>query len=195
MGERAVLFKEKINYKEAGGSGGFAAHIDASAYTHAGAVRHQTFLMAVNDMDMGNGCLEVVAGSHKEEIPLGADRCIDKNWEEAQTWVPVPMPAGALLLFGSYLAHRSGPNASPRPRSAIYATYNGASEGDKHDAYYAHRRRAWPPTSERVPGVDYTEGALTYAYGSPMTGGVVAIDAHLARKTEAVQRVMEIIQA
>lgn len=29
MGERAVLFKEKINYKEAGGSGGFDAHIDA----------------------------------------------------------------------------------------------------------------------------------------------------------------------
>lgn len=29
MGEQAVLFKEKINYKEAGGSGGFDAHIDA----------------------------------------------------------------------------------------------------------------------------------------------------------------------
>lgn len=29
MGEPAVLFKEKINYKEAGGSGGFDAHIDA----------------------------------------------------------------------------------------------------------------------------------------------------------------------
>lgn len=29
MGEDAILFKEKINYKEAGGSGGFDAHIDA----------------------------------------------------------------------------------------------------------------------------------------------------------------------
>lgn len=74
MGERALLFKEKINYKEAGGSGGFDAHIDSTAYNHAGAVKHQTFLMAVNDMDMNNGCLEVVPGSHKQTIPLAANR-------------------------------------------------------------------------------------------------------------------------
>jgi ectoine hydroxylase-related dioxygenase (phytanoyl-CoA dioxygenase family) len=44
------------------------------AYNHAGAVKHQTFLMAVNDMDIKNGCLEVVPGSHKEKIPLGANK-------------------------------------------------------------------------------------------------------------------------
>jgi len=195
MGERAVLFKEKINYKEAGGSGGFDAHIDASAYNHAGAVKHQTFLMAVNDMDMSNGCLEVVPGSHKMTIPLAPNRCIDPTWESQQTWVPVPMPAGALLVFGSYLAHRSGPNSSPRPRYAIYATYNGISEGDKHDSYYAHRRKVWPPTSERVPGVDYTEGALTYGYGSPMTGGKTAIDAHLAKNKDKVDQIFTMIEA
>ena len=78
----------EINYKEAGGSGGFDAHIDStyvstgddkeklieSAYKHAGAINHQTFLMAVNDMDMSNGCLEVVPGSHKEQVPLGANK-------------------------------------------------------------------------------------------------------------------------
>jgi ectoine hydroxylase-related dioxygenase (phytanoyl-CoA dioxygenase family) len=44
------------------------------AYNHAGAVNHQTFLMAVNDMDMNNGCLEVVPGSHKQQVPLGANK-------------------------------------------------------------------------------------------------------------------------
>ncbi|ORY29323.1 hypothetical protein BCR39DRAFT_532323 [Naematelia encephala] len=175
MGQRAVLFKEKINYKEAGGSGGFDAHIDASAYNHAGANKHQTFLMAVNDMDMSNGCLEVVPGSHKLTIPLAPNRCIDPTWEAKQTWVPVPMPAGAMLLFGSYLAHRSGANSSPKPRAAIYATYNGISEGDNHDSYYVHRRKLWPPTSERVPGEKYSEGAMIYAYGSPMSGGKESI--------------------
>ncbi|KAL1407796.1 hypothetical protein Q8F55_007231 [Vanrija albida] len=192
MGEPAVLFKEKINYKEPGGSGGFDAHIDASAYNHAGAVKHTTFLMAVDAMDLANGCLEVVVGSHRETIPLAANRCIDPEWEKNATWTPVPLPAGALLVFGSYLAHRSGPNSSPRARAAIYATYNGISEGDKHDAYYAHRRAAWPPSDERVPGVDYTEGALTYAYGSPMTGGTALIDAKLAAdKVDGVMRLME----
>ncbi|BEJ15693.1 hypothetical protein CspHIS471_0502980 [Cutaneotrichosporon sp. HIS471] len=195
MGERAVLFKEKINYKEAGGSGGFDAHIDASAYNHAGACNHQTFLMAVNDMDMSNGCLEVVPGSHKDEIPLGANRCIDPEWEAKHNWVPVPMPAGALLVFGSYLAHRSGPNSSPRPRAAIYATYNGVSEGDKHDSYYVHRRKAWPPTSERIAGVDYTEGALTYAFGSPMSGGKDMIDTKLAKDQATVNKLFNMIVA
>ena len=75
--------------------------------------------------------------------------------------MPIPCKAGTLLVFGSYLAHRSGPNSSSRPRAAIYATYNGISEGDKHDSYYVHRRKAWPPTFERDPTVDYTEGAIT----------------------------------
>ena len=176
MGERAILFQEKINYTEPGGSGGFDAHIDSTAYNHAGAVRHQTFLMAVDDMTPENGCLDVVPGSHKVQVPIAADKCIAKDWEAAQTWVPVPMKAGDLLVFGSYLAHRSGPNNSPRPRAAIYATYNGESEGDKHDSYYAHRRRVWPPTKERVPGVDYSEGAMTYAFGSPMAGGKEMIE-------------------
>ncbi|RSH80152.1 hypothetical protein EHS25_007257 [Saitozyma podzolica] len=197
MGEQAVLFKEKINYKEAGGSGGFDAHIDANAYNHAGAVKHLTFLIAVNDMDMSNGCLEVVQGSHKEEVPLAANKCIEPAWEAKHTWVPVPMPAGSLLVFGSYLAHRSGPNSSPKPRAAIYATYNGISEGDKHDAYYAHRRKAWPPTFERVPGVDYTEGAITYAFGSPMTGGKEAIDRQIksAKTSETIDQLFNLLKA
>jgi hypothetical protein len=104
------------------------------------------------------------------------------------------MPAGALLLFGSYLAHRSGPNSSPRPRYALYATYNGSSEGDNHDAYYAHRRKIWPPTAERVAGVDYTEGALTYGYGSPMTGAKEMIYAKLAQHKATVDQIFAIIQ-
>jgi ectoine hydroxylase-related dioxygenase (phytanoyl-CoA dioxygenase family) len=95
--------------------------------------------MAVNDMDMNNGCLEVVPGSHKQQVPLGANKvrnhltfqrqtngqCIEPSWEAKQTWVPVPMSAGSILVFGSYLAHRSGPNSSQKPRAAIYATVCG----------------------------------------------------------------------
>jgi ectoine hydroxylase-related dioxygenase (phytanoyl-CoA dioxygenase family) len=106
------------------------------AYNHVGAVNHQTFLMAVNDTDMNNGCLEVVPGSHKQQVPLGANKvslpsdirldadvqCIEPAWEAKQTWIPVPMSAGSILVFGSYLAHRSGPNSSQKPRAAIYAT-------------------------------------------------------------------------
>jgi hypothetical protein len=75
---------------------------------------------------------------------------------------------GDILLFGSYLAHRSGPNRSSKDRKAIYATYNSTSEGELHDKYYQDRRELWPATHLRKEGVSYEEGRERYAYGSPM---------------------------
>ena len=166
-GDDMVLFKEKINYKLAG-SGGFAPHIDANAYTHIKDVKHLTILLAVDTTDMTNGGLEVVDGSHKMNCPIAADNCLEPGWIKAQTWTPVELEPGQLLVFGSYLAHRSGANTSTKDRKAIYATYNRLSEGDLHDQYYARRTKEWPATHMRVQGEDYTEGSHRYAFGSPM---------------------------
>ena len=73
-----------------------------------------------------------------------------------------------MLVFGSYLAHRSGANKSQSDRKAIYATYNLASEGDLHDPYYADRAIKWPATHMREAGNKYEAGAMTYGFGSPM---------------------------
>ncbi|QKX63780.1 uncharacterized protein TRUGW13939_10951 [Talaromyces rugulosus] len=166
-GEKMLLFKEKINYKLAG-SGGFDPHIDANAYTHVKNIKHLTILAAVDEMNSENGGLDVVEGSHREHVPLGSDRCIGPSWVESHTWVPCNLSPGDILLFGSYLAHRSGPNRSSKDRKAIYATYNSASEGELHDKYYQDRRELWPATHLRKEGVSYEEGRERYAYGSPM---------------------------
>lgn len=83
--------------------------------------------MSVEPATMSNGCLEVVAGSHKSKIPLGEDRCITPAWCEDHEWLPVELETGEFLVFGSHLAHRSGPNNSDLGRAAIYATYNADS--------------------------------------------------------------------
>ena len=75
---------------------------------------------------------------------------------------------GDILIFGSYLAHRSGANGSSKDRRAIYATYNCAAEGNLHDQYYADRREVWPATHMRKNGLSYEEGRARYAFGSPM---------------------------
>ncbi|KAF3903895.1 hypothetical protein ABW20_dc0109030 [Dactylellina cionopaga] len=166
--EPMLLFKEKINYKLAG-SGGFAPHIDAVAYTHIKNVKHLTILLAVDDLNMTNGGLEVVDASQDMTVPINKDdNCIQRTWVESQTWTPVDLEAGQLLIFGSYLAHRSGPNNSAKDRKAIYATYNYAREGDLHDQYYEDRKKLWPPTYLRKEGEKYEEGALRYGFGSPM---------------------------
>jgi len=166
-GEDMLLFKEKINYKLAG-SGGFAAHIDSTAYTHIKNIKHLSILLAADPSNPDNGGLDVVEGSHLMNIPISSDNCIDKEWVAKQTWTPVDLKPGELLIFGSYLAHRSSANRSTQDRKAIYATYNCASEGDLHDDYYEHRRRVWPPVQLRGDESQYAEGALRYGYGSPM---------------------------
>ena len=166
--EPMVLFKEKINYKLAG-SGGFDPHIDATAYTHIKDVKHLTILLAVDATNMSNGGLEVVEGSHAMNVPINPqDNCIEPTWVKSQTWIPVELTPGELLIFGSYLAHRSGTNESHKDRKAIYATYNCTSEGDLHDKYYEDRAVVWPATHMRAEGEKYETGRLRYGFGSPM---------------------------
>jgi len=92
-GEDMLLFKEKINYKLAG-SGGFAPHIDATAYTHVKDIGHLTILLAVDESNMTNGGLEVVDASHAMSVPLGSDNCIAPEWVKEQMWVPVELEPG-----------------------------------------------------------------------------------------------------
>ncbi|KAJ6070980.1 Phytanoyl-CoA dioxygenase [Penicillium canescens] len=167
-GEEMLLFKEKINYKLAG-SGGFDPHIDANAYTHVKNINHLTILTAVDGMNSANGGLEVVDGSHRMDIPLGSDRCIEPTWVKMNTWTPAELESGDILIFGSYLAHRSGANTSPKDRRAIYATYNCAAEGSLHDQYYLDRQKLWPATHMRKEGESYEEGRARYTFGSPMS--------------------------
>ncbi|KAK1061774.1 hypothetical protein LTR74_010791 [Friedmanniomyces endolithicus] len=166
-GEDMLLFKEKINYKLAG-AGGYAAHIDSSAYTHVKKIKHLAVNIAVDRMTPSNGGLEIVKGSHKMHVPIAADNCIEPAWIASQAWIPVELAAGDALIFGSSLAHRSAANTSRQDRKALYATYNCASEGDLHDEYYARRKVEWPPTHLRKAGETFEDGALRYGYGSPM---------------------------
>jgi ectoine hydroxylase-related dioxygenase (phytanoyl-CoA dioxygenase family) len=152
--ERGVaLFKDKINYKLAAGNG-FKAHLDAPAYSHITSettpekeIEHITANFAVDAATLSNGCIEVVPGSHLVDVPLiPGGGAIDPEWESQQTWVPVPLEPGDLLIFGSVLAHRSGENSTGGERKSVYATYYLRKEGEGlREAYYKDRRERFPP--------------------------------------------------
>ncbi|MGP6174822.1 phytanoyl-CoA dioxygenase family protein [Corynebacterium sp. A21] len=139
LGGRAVLYKEKINYKHPGG-GGFAAHQDALAYPHIPV--SVSCLLAVDDATLGNGCLEFVGGQHGQLLPTDGDGCVDPDLAESLVWKPLPVPAGSLVWFHSHTPHRSGANSSDASRRALYLTYNAATLGDLRAAYYADKRSA-----------------------------------------------------
>ena len=137
LGEPALLYKEKINYKLAGGAG-FAPHQDKPAYPFVDQVL--SVMVAIDDATIANGCLEVVDGFHGDVLAQDDRGCIDAGVVENLTWTPVEMVAGDCLFFHALAPHRSGPNTSDRDRRALFPTYNGASEGDLRDAYYEAKR-------------------------------------------------------
>src|SRR5262245_19822865 len=72
LGERAVLYKEKINYKLPGGAG-YAPHQDAPAYPLVAS--HVSAMVAIDDADADNGGLEVVSDSFDRRLPSDERRC------------------------------------------------------------------------------------------------------------------------
>ncbi|KAI8888715.1 PhyH-domain-containing protein [Backusella circina FSU 941] len=172
-GEEYVLFKEKVNYKLPGG-GGFPAHQDAPAFVQFGQASHMTVMFTIDPTTDANGCLQVVPGSHKNDyerriLPQEKhDGSISTEWCEKHEWTPVYCQPGSVLIFGAYLAHRSGDNTTEKSRKAVYLTYNASSEGDLRDHYYDEKRKLFPPSYEREEGKDYSEGAIIYNLATPI---------------------------
>ncbi len=154
LGEEAVLFKDKINFKLPGG-GGFEPHQDQQAGWGAYAPFFVTVLVSIDEATVENGCLEVVAGCHKEGLigaewtPLGEEEISDMSF------VVLPTRPGDAVFFDCYVPHRSTANLSDTTRRVLYLTYNAAAEGDHRAQYYADKRKSYPPDVEREPGKTY----------------------------------------
>ncbi len=165
MGEPAVLYKEKINYKYPGG-GGYAAHQDAPAYDFIDT--HVTCLIAVDDTTPDNGCLFFTPARHREGLlALDDNGCIEPGVAESLPWKPMPLEPGDVLLFSSYAPHYSPPNLSDAPRRALYLTYNAAAEGDLHDQYYADKRQSFAAANSgsvgRISKIGHFQGTTVTA--------------------------------
>ena len=154
LGEPAVLFKEKINFKLPGG-GGFAAHPDIQAGWDTYGSLYVTALVSVDEATVANGCIELAAGHHLRGMigeswrPLGDDELA------GVAFAPMPTAPGDTVFFDSFTPHRSAPNMTDSPRRVLYITYNRASQGDHRARYYADKRASYPPDIERDPGKEY----------------------------------------
>jgi hypothetical protein len=149
LGEPAVLYKEKINYKLAGGAG-YSPHQDAPAYPMIDV--HVSAMVAVDDANETNGGLEVVSDHFDAVLPVDDRGCIEPTLAASLPWEAVPLAAGQTLWFHSRTPHRSSPNTSDGPRRALYPTYNAAREGDLRAAYYEAKRVAFTakPSGDRA---------------------------------------------
>ena len=151
MGGDVVLFKEKINFKMAGGPG-FKAHQDQQAGWTRYAPLFVTALVTIDPATIENGCLEIVPGRHREGL-------IGQEWnpldETSLPLQPVPTAPGDAIFFDSFVPHASKPNFTSVPRRLLYLTYNLASAGDHRAQYYAEKHASFPPDVERDASKTY----------------------------------------
>lgn len=154
LGERAVLFKDKINFKLPGG-GEFKAHQDVQAGWLRYAPRFISAMIAIDPATVENGCLEITSGRHREGLIGDAWAPLSGSQEAAMRFVPAPCQPGDVIFFDGQTPHRSAVNRSRTRRRALYLTWSPRSSGDQRARYFADKRASYPPDIEREPGDSY----------------------------------------
>jgi len=153
--EKSILYKEKINFKLAGGDG-FLPHQDVAAgWWMYGQSLHISMLISVDASNKENGALEVVRGQHRQGILGEPWKEVPQTLVDQYKWEMVSTQPGDVVFFDSFVPHRSAPNTSSSRRRILYSTYAKASEGDFRDRYYADKRKSFPPDCERDASKKY----------------------------------------
>ena len=147
-GEPAIVFKDKINYKIPGSSG-FEAHQDAQAGWDKYCATQITVMVSLDATTLANGCLELAPAPHPRRLIGEMWKPLNSEQLEGIVFEPLETAPGDVCFFDAYVPHRSGANQTTEPRRVLYLTYNPASEGDHYEAYFADKRKSFPPDIER----------------------------------------------
>ncbi len=100
-------------------------HQDA-AYWRDYASNQITVWLAIDDSSEENGCIWAIPESHKLGlIPhVKKELQVEDSQIDLEKAIPVPVPAGGLLIFHSLVLHKSEKNESDKTRWAIICDYD-----------------------------------------------------------------------
>ena len=153
LGEQAVLFKEKVNFKMPGGDGQ-KPHQDSQAGWDKYADFYISALVSIDESTVENGCLQLCAGHHERGLFTSWEPLTEEDMEGME-FVPCPTQPGDVVLFDCYAPHSSEPNLTDQTRRLYYATYNRLSAGEHMAEYYADKHKNYPPDIDRDPAKEY----------------------------------------
>lgn len=162
------LFKDKINYKPAGGEGFFAHYdgifnfIDNNGVETNGWYKYADHfvnaLVVLDDFTIENGALEVSSSHSGDFFALmkntkqnGTPDLTDKI-EKACTFLPICSPAGSIVIFSNTCPHRSSANRSESSRGSVYLTYNRSIAGDLYEQYFEDKLGSKNTVSKSLSG-------------------------------------------
>ena len=149
-----VLFKEKMNWKNPKGKG-FRPHQDQPAWTDFKPPIYYTLALFGDNTTKENGCLEFASQSNGERITTLLDYQKKGTGElrpkvvSSLNWEHVETTSRDVLIFDSYIPHRSDDNTTDNSRRIFYFTFNEKEQGNFYDAYLIKKREEFPPDIER----------------------------------------------
>ena len=128
----AVLFKEKINFKKAGGAG-FEPHQDQQAGWSAYAPMFITALVGIDRATTENGCLEMATVPRVAGMIDAESSRVTTEQPPRMKFVSVPTEPCDVLFFDSYAPHRSQANLThPHPRTPLLPACRGEASPHGH---------------------------------------------------------------
>ena len=134
LGDEVYLYHYKMMVKEPRVGGAWEWHQDYGYWYHNGCLFPDmaSCYIAVDRAHRGNGCLQVIPGSHRmgriEHGTFGGQTGADPTRVDLALehlgLVYCEMEPGAALFFHANLLHRSDPNTSDDPRWSLICCYN-----------------------------------------------------------------------
>lgn len=146
LGEEVVPQQMHFFTKPASSGGGTPPHQDGYYFMLLEPVPAVTMWIALEPVDLDNGCLCYVPGSHRGSIGAHATTRrvgFSQGLEASELAVGVRVPAepGDLLVHHGKTVHWAGPNRTGRTRRAFGCVFYGRSAQLDEDARRAYRDR------------------------------------------------------
>ena len=156
IGEEVYHFQSKLTAKDPRKGGAWEWHQDYGYWYHNGCLRPNMLscMIALDQANRGNGCLQLVKGSHKlgriDHVPLTekqneADPERMVHILKTHETVYAELEVGDVLVFHCNMLHRSDKNLSTNRRWALIICYNAVT----NDTFNHVDDRAFVPL-ERV---------------------------------------------
>jgi len=152
LGEEAVLFKDKINYKLPGCRPD-KLHQDQAAGWNTFSDWFISMAIVVDENRKDNAAITFMSsGNYERQLmteewqPLTHDA---PPYQPEEEYTLLEAKPGTVIFFDSYVPHGSPANNSDSDRRNIYLTFNRAAEGDMRARYYAEKWKNYPPNDAR----------------------------------------------
>ena len=149
--QKYILMKDKINFKYPDGEG-FKPHQDITSGWRKYGKKHFTVAIPIVDTYIKNGCLWF-ADINCDKMLTKEFTDLDYSIVEKNLYKPIITSIGDIIIFDSYIPHKSFINMTDKKRIILFFTYvlidNDNIKDDIYECYHEDKFKSVPPNIYR----------------------------------------------